>query len=167
MLSLKVKKTQENKLGIVEGFSVYEYNGAGYVDISTLISVKDSDNPCLAEPYVYRGRDFIPARVIDEEMGIEKYFKAKKPFYVLLDGEAFIVRLKLNIDFSSGEYRKNKSVLEAHRIVSRKFEGDNGVIVTNSILDVPEDVNKLMEKVAEESSKFGKDRASFLRSRFK
>ena len=89
-MKITLKSDKDNKLGFVEKYSHYFYEDRrvsvlGMADVGGYFS----------EPFVLRGDEFIPAAQIDEEMGIAKYLKAKKPFYSVIGTGNIVVSAKI------------------------------------------------------------------------
>ena len=158
---LKIRKSKDNVWGFPESFSVYNYEGVGYIKILGVITPMGT----LAQPYVFRAETFIPASVIEEEMGIEKYLKAKKPFYCLLS-DGFIAEIRTGVDFVNNKYLPEKSSFNIY-MVARSSEAsiNDGAIQLINVLEIPEKVTLLMSRISEGIAASGGDRATFLRSR--
>lgn len=159
---VKVRKGEETGWGMVESFQVYRYGDHGTVTITGLVG---SDGK-LTESYVYRGGDFIPASQIEEEMGVDKYIKAKKPFYMKLS-EGFPVRVKASIDYTTGECVWEKSSCEVFKVTGRELSLNYGSVRLTRILDIPEKMNPLMENIIREVANCKGNRLSYIKSRFR
>lgn len=160
---LKVRQSEENEWGYVESFEVYSYKGEGFISVITGISVTE-DGVGLTQPYIMRGNQFIPLDVIDEEMGIDKYIKSKKPFYSKIE-DGFVVKLKVRCIFDTGEYIPEKSVLDVYTPACEEMGIRNGELFLRKILNTSEEFKSLLSSLAEDVAKCRGDREVFLRSR--
>lgn len=97
-MELKVRNSKDNEWGFVEGFKVWRWDNKGYVEAVVGVTVDGN----FTKPYVRRGGDFIPLSEIEESIGIDKYIKAKKPFYSLLK-DCFVVRVRVGMNFLQGK----------------------------------------------------------------
>ena len=160
-MELTVRSSNNNEWGFVESYKKYSYFNTR--TINAVVGVgKDGK---MKEPFALRSGDFVPLSVIDGEMTVDRYLKAKKPIYCKLK-DGFIVSMKAVIDLESGKFLPESSSFMIYTIDTRSsvFQGDSGVIKTVSMLEVPEEVkqliNSFMQVLAETD-----DRADFLRSR--
>lgn len=161
-MEVKVKKSTDGVWGFVESFQVYRYNGKGSINVLTCIT-PDGD---IAEPYVYRGGEFIPAEVVDQEMGIERYIWAKKPFYCKIS-DGIIAYVKAGIDFETGELLRNKSSFSIYMMGEKMdMSYDKGVVQLHEIFET-ERIKSLMDGVINKIFSSGEDRSKFLKSRFR
>ena len=157
-MELKIKKSKDNKWGFVETFKVWRYlNPVGYVEAVVGVSYDGK----FTKPYVFRGEEFIPLQEINEEMGIEKYIKAKKPFYSLLT-DGFVAKVRVYINFETGEYIEDKSSYVVYSVVGSK---DEKVAFTKRLREVPSKVDDCMKKLMKELSSNAENREKFLSSR--
>lgn len=159
-MELKVKLDKNSKWGFVESFKQWNYMNKGYIEVIVGVTVEGN----FTIPYVYRKGEYIPLSTIEKEMGIEKYIKAKKPFYSLMS-DGFVVRLRSRVDFGKKEYLPEESDFDVYSINSRM--GKKGDLVPMiRVREVPENITTLMnEKLLPELAKCFGDRAVFLRSR--
>lgn len=161
-MKLTIRKSKDDKWGFVETYSSYSYLLKGSITVTVGVTVDGT----LTKPYVLRGEEFIPLSQIEEEMGIEKYIKAKKPFYSLLS-DGFIVQLKVGLDFRTGEYLPDKSCYTVYKVTDKKvispIECELSLV---RILDTTDKLNELMENLGKEVASYKGDRATFLRARF-
>lgn len=161
-MKLTIRKSKDDKWGFVETYSSYSYLLKGSITVTVGVTVDGT----LTKPYVLRGEEFIPLSQIEEEMGIEKYIKAKKPFYSLLS-DGFIVQLKVGLDFRTGEYLPDKSCYTVYKVTDKKvispIECELSLV---RILDTTDKLNELMENLGKEIASYKGDRATFLRARF-
>lgn len=156
---IKAKCSKSNKWGFVEKYEVYSYNTKGYIKALVSVTVDGKLSPV----YVFRGDEFISLDVIDKEVGIDRYLKAKKPFYSRLNS-GFVVILKAEVDFAERVYIPEKSTFEVYTLNGNPSNLDKG-LPFKRILDVPKefaDIVKEPLRVLGES--FG-DREAFLRRR--
>lgn len=159
---VKVRKGDTTGWGMVETFQVYRYGNHGTVTITGLVGADGK----LTESYVFRGGEFIPASQIDEEMGIEKYIKAKKPFYMKLS-EGFPVRVKASIDYTTGECVIDKSSCEVFQVSGREMSLNYGSVKLTRLLNIPDKMNVLMENVIKEVANCKGNRVAYIKSRFR
>lgn len=161
-MKLTIRKSKDDKWGFVETYSSYSYLLKGSITVTVGVTVDGT----LTKPYVLRGEEFIPLSQIEEEMGIDKYIKAKKPFYSLLS-DGFIVQLKVGLDFRTGEYLPDKSCYTVYKVTDKKvispIECELSLV---RILDTTDKLNELMENLGKEIASYKGDRATFLRARF-
>lgn len=157
---VKVKLGSDKKWGFLEKYESYWYKDRGYVKALVGLSM----NKTLSKPYVYRGGDFVGLDIIDNEVGVDRYVKAKKPFYSMLSG-GFIVVLKSYIDLSSGKgiYIPDKSSYEVY-VVNKILEGGNEVALKR-VIDVPEAFRDIVEEPLRVLAESMGDREKFLKSR--
>lgn len=160
-MNLNIRKGESGEWGFVESFENYRYNDKGTVTVLLVVTHEGK----LSTPYVFRGGDFIPASVIHEEMGIEKYLKAKKPFYSRLS-DGFIVKLKAGTDFLSGEHVPENTSYEVYQISKTVAVSVNqGRLTVRKLLEIPDKVKDLMTELAVEVAKCKGNRETFLLSR--
>lgn len=160
-MKVTIRKSKNDEWGFVESYSSYKYLNKG--SITTLVGV--SVDGTLTKPYVLRGEEFIPLSQIDEEMGIDKYIKAKKPFYSLLT-DGFLVQLKVGLDFSTGEYLPEKSCYIVYKIAGKKvispIECELNLV---RLLETTDKINDLMVSLSKEIASYKGDKELFLRKR--
>lgn len=157
-MDLKIKKGH-NGWGFVETFRKYNWLNTTYVEVVSGVTERGT----FTLPYVYRGEEFIPLSVIQEEMGIQKYIKAKKPFYSLIT-DGFVVKMRAYYNEQTGEYYTENSTFEIYSINALRGFSDNEAHFTR-ILEVPEEVRKLMSELLEELGSCCGDREKFLSRR--
>lgn len=159
-MELKVRESKTNEWGFVEGFKKWNYLNKGYIEAVVGVTVSGS----FTVPYVYRKDEFLPASVIDKEIGIDKYIKAKKPFYSLLS-DGFVVKIRAGMDFITGELIENGSSFEVYTVNTRiGRKGDK--VPMMRVREVPDNIVTLMnDKLIPELAKCGGDREIFLRLR--
>lgn len=157
-MELKIKKSRDNKWGFVEAFKKWKYlNPVGYIEVVVGVDTKGQ----FTKPYVFRGEEFVSLKSINEEMGIEKYINAKKPFYSLLE-DCFVAKLRVYVNFDTGEYIEEKSTYDVYSVVG--FDGDK-VGFTKRIREVPEAIDTCMKKLMKELSESYNSREEFLLKR--
>lgn len=161
MAVVNVRCSKDNMWGFPETFKKYSYEGVGYVEIVGVVTPEGK----LSEPFVFRGGEFIPASQIDSEMGIEKYIKAKKPFYSRLN-DGFIVTIRAGADFTKKEFLPERTSYTVYRIEMVNGDNSNAQIRLVSILEVPGQVCEMLMNLAMEVAGCWGDRAAYLRSRF-
>ena len=156
---LKVKVDNNRTWGFLEKYEDYWHYGKGYV--KALVGVKADRT--LSTPYVYRGGEFISLDKIEEEMGIDRYIKAKKPFYSMIDG-CFVVVLKAYVDFNNDIYIPEKSTYEVY-VPNISNVTRDGTIALKKVLDVPKEFRSIVEEPLRILGESRGDREKFLRSR--
>lgn len=162
-MEVKVKKSSDGMWGFVESFQVYRYHGKGSINVLTCIT-PDGE---IAEPYIYKGGEFVPARVVDGQIGIERYVWAKKPFYCKLS-DGFIAYVKAGIDFDTGEFLEGKSSFSVYTMGEKMdMSYDKGVVQLHEIFEVTDRVRDMMSSIMKAVCATGEDRVKFLKSRFK
>jgi len=156
---VKAKCSRSKDWGFVEKFEVYRYDTRGYVKALTSVTSEGK----LAPAYVFRGEEFISLQEIDEEVGIDRYIKAKKPFYSKLK-EGFLVVLKAQIDFADRVYIPEKSTFEVYTLNGTPNNIEKG-LPFKKVLDVPKEFADIVaEPLRILGESFG-DREEFLRRR--
>lgn len=160
-MDLNIKKGESNIWGFAETFQIYRYDDKGTITVTLVVSHEGR----LSNPYVFRGGDFVPASQIHEEMGIQKYLKAKKPFYSRLS-DGFIVKLRVGTNFLTGEYIPETSVHDVFEISKTSVQVNSGKLTVRRLLEIPDKVKELMEELSKEVAKCKGDRETFLISRF-
>ena len=165
-MEMIVRRSKDNQYGYVESYSIYAFGATGSVSMTIGMEIVD-DNCQLKEPYVLRAGTYIPLSQIDTEMGIDKYIKAKKPFYCLLKG-GFIVSLKIGTNFETKEFIPEKSQYTIHVVsATRDVNEKESVLILNTIMEVPDILDKSIMKLMGDIAPFGRDREAFLRSRLR
>lgn len=156
---IKARCSKNKEWGFLEKYEAYQYWKRGYVKALTSVTIDKE----LAPAYVYRGGEFIPLEKIDNEVGIDKYIKAKKPFYSKIK-EGFIVVLKADVDFVNRVYYPESSSYEIYVL--------NGNLVPNSdslpfkkVLDVPKEFDEVVKEPLRILGESFGNREKFLRDR--
>jgi len=171
-MEVVIRKSKDDKWGFVESFNVYKYAGCGSISVTVGISPEGK----LVVPYVFRGEEFIPAQVIDEEMGIEKYIKAKKPFYSNLS-DGFVATIKAGVNFETGAFIPETTNYIAYKVSERErvnqISQREYSLKLQRLLEIPESVDTLMTELAkqiascaEKEFNKGKMRSNFIKMRF-
>ena len=161
-MDVTIRKSEDNQWGFVESFSVYRYGGKGVVNV--LLSVTAEGR--IAPAYVMRGGKFVPVDTIDNEMGIDKYIKAKKPFYTLLS-DGFIANVRAGFNTVNGEFLPEKSSFSVFKFASNPDTVgiSEGMLSLRKIHESSEQLETLMTKIARQVSLCRGDRRIYLLSR--
>lgn len=160
-MDITIRKDDKENWGFVESFSTYSYDGKGSISVVMAITTEGK----IAPPYVLRGNQFISADVIDREMGIEKYIKAKKPFYTLLS-DGFIASVKAGLNFSTGEFLPDKTSYSIYKIANKPEVSINeGKVHLRKIHETSDTLDDLMIRIARQVSLCKGDRRVYLLSR--
>ena len=156
---VKAKSSKTKEWGFVEKYESYRYNGMGYVKALASVNAEGKLSPV----YVYRGDEFIPLSEIDKEVGIDRYLKAKKPFYAKLK-EGFLVVLKATVDFENRVYIPEESTFEVYTMNGNPSNIDHG-LPFKKVMDVPKEfADVVSEPLRVLGESFG-NREEFLRRR--
>lgn len=162
-MKLTLRSDSGNRLGFVESFSNYYYKERR-VSLMCLVEVGRS----FPEPYIKRGGDYIPASQIDQEMGIESYVKAKKPFYSVLGTGTAVLKARIAMSLEDGSYLPESSQYELFFInkvsLVQKGVGEWSADLTR-ISVINDNLQKWFHKLGSEFAKCGGDRSLFLKSR--
>lgn len=159
-MKVRIKNDGKN-WGFVEKYDIYKYQGKGFKKAIVGISLEGSE-ATLTEPYIFRRNSFEPLRTIEKEMGIEKYIKAKKPFYSLIN-EGLVVSLHARVDFETGEYIPEDSkyiIYTKNDFMDLKEEELFLTAIPAVPKELDEEIFKLMGILAESDT-----RADFFRKR--
>lgn len=160
-MELVIRKGTNSGWGFVEKYS--EYGADNRLTVKAIVGISPEGK--MVSPYVFRGKDFIPLKQIDEEMGIHKYIQAKKPFYSLLS-DGFIASIDTCFIYETGEIIPEKSCFTVYTaenwVVTSATEGRLRV---KSVLKVPDAVKELIEKIQFDIAKSKGNREVFLRNR--
>lgn len=158
-----IKTKVENKeWGFLEKFWNYTRGSKRLVKSLTTVT-KDGE---LGRSYVVRGGKFVPLEVIDKEVGIDRYIKAKKPFYSKLRGN-FIVLLKVRVDILTGEYYRDTSGYELYVVNGDTSNIVDGELPFKRVRNVPKEFDGLLEEPMRLLAESRGDREKFLRSRLR
>ena len=154
---VKVRRSKSNEWGFLEKYESYSYKGNGYV--RALCSVNTNGELCPS--YIFKGEEFVPLSKSDEGVSIERYIKAKKPFYSKVKN-CFIVLLKAEVNFETGEYFPEKSTFEVY--VSNGNPLPTGLPLKR-VIDVPKQFYDIVEEPLRLLGESMGDRSKFLRGR--
>ena len=164
-MKITLRSDKNNRLGFVE-----KYNHYFYEDRRVSVLCMADVGGYFSEPYVLRGDEFIPAAQIEEEMGIEKYIKAKKPFYSLIGTGSIIVSAKIAMTLGENkEYIPDKSVYGMYYLDKNSLKSlGNGewTAVLKKVSVTNDQIEAWLQKLGERFVKCGNDRSLFLKSRF-
>ena len=163
-MKLNLKCDDNGKFGFVETYKPYAFN-TGSVSMMVIANAGDF----IAEPYVYRGGSFIPAKTIEEEMGISKYITAKKPFYSVLGTGNIIVDMKVAFDLKTKEYIKEKSTFNLYGVVkdSLTYSEDKGWAVDiRRLTSSSSEIDAWLDSMAKRVASTGRNREELLKIRF-
>lgn len=160
---LTLKCSDDNRFGFVETYKPYSFS-TGAVKLRLVADAGWR----LAEPYVMRGGRFIPAKEIDEEMGISRYIKAKKPFYSVLGTGNIVVDMRVVFDLKTLEYLPDESSFSIYGIVKNSLvlKDDEWGVEIRRISSVSDELVEWLNDVAAEIASMGYDKEAFLKSRF-
>lgn len=164
-MKITLRSDKHNRLGFVEKYSHYFYEDRRV----TVLCMADMGG-YFSEPYVLRGDEFIPASQIDEEMGLEKYLKAKKPFYSVIGTGNIVILAKISMTLNGEkEYIPEKSVYGLYFLDKNSLKPlGNGRWEANlkKVSIVNEQIEAWMQNLGYQFVKCGNDRGLFLKSRF-
>ena len=163
-VKLKMSKNDENGYttwGFVELYKVWKYGSKGYIEVVLGFNPKTEE---LAEPYVFRKEEFIKASQIEDEMGISKYIKAKKPFYSLLVGN-LVLKMHVGYDFEAKEKIEEKSYNLLYKPIGFSKDGKRLNLIRQGNLS--KDVLSAIEEKVQEVIASDGDREIFIKGRFK
>lgn len=160
-MKVKIKKNKNGEWAMVETFQVYRYGNSGAITITGIVNTIGE----LTGSYVYRKEDFIPASQIEEEMGIEKYLNAKKPFYMKLS-DGFVVKVRAAMDFSTRVCDFSKSSCELYKVIGKEMGVTTGQLTLIRILEIPETLSELQTKLIKDVAECNGNRLEYIKSRF-
>lgn len=160
-MKLVIRKGNNKGWGFVEKFQTSGANKNLYVKVIVGIS----PNGKMVEPYAFRGKEFISLRQIDDEVGIDKYIIAKKPFYSLLN-DGFVASITTCFNYETGEIVESKSTYTVYEaegwVVTSDTEGE---LSLRNIIKVPEAVNNIIKEIQKTITKTRGDREKFFKER--
>lgn len=163
---IDLKADDQGNFAFVEKYKPYRYTH-GSIKLLMLVDAGVG----MVEPVVFRGNSFIPISQIEKEMGIDKYIKAKKPFYSMLGNGNLIVNMNVAFDLSTGEFIKDKTYYQAYTIVKDSLRFNKGKdawsVNTRMLRSSSPELDSWFEKLSEDIAKTGFDREKFLKSRIK
>ena len=160
-MKVKIKKNKNGEWAMVETFQVYRYGNSGAITITGIVNTIGE----LTGSYVYRKEDFIPASQIEEEMGIEKYLNAKKPFYMKLS-DGFVVKVRAAMNFSTRACDFSKSSCELYKVIGKEMGVTTGQLTLTRILEIPETLSELQTKLIKDVAECNGNRLEYIKSRF-
>lgn len=164
-MKIKLKCDKNNRLGFVEKYTQYFYEDR-QISVLGMANVGNY----FSEPYVFRGEEFIPAAQIEDEIGIEKYVRAKKPFYSVIGTGNIIVSAKISMSLDKPSiYIPEKSMFNLYYL-----DKDSIVQKSNTEWEAKlrrlsatnESLEKWFKSLGEKFVESGNDRELFLKSRF-
>lgn len=163
-MRIDLRCDSEGKFGFVEKYKPYVYDGIGAVQLRATANA----GGYISVPYVFRGGLFIPVKQIEEEMGIGKYIKAKKPFYSVMGTGNLIMDIRVAFNLESGEYLKDKSVFKLYGVVkdSLVYRKDVWSVELRRLTSSSSELDNWLESVARSVASTGLDREMFLKTRF-
>lgn len=164
-MKLELRCDKNNRLGFVEKYSPYFYDDRRI----SVLSMCDVGG-YFSEPYIYRGDEFIPASQIDEEMGIAKYIKAKKPFYSVIGTGNIILDAKISMSLGTPSvYIPEKSLYSLYYLDkdSLKRTGERSwEVQCKRLSSMNITIEGWLQTIGERFVKYEGNRESFLKSRF-
>ena len=165
-MQLTLRKDKDGRAGMVELFRIYKYIEDGSVSLRCAVKVNSDMSLSLQEPSVLRQNEFIPLAQIDEEMGIAKYIRAKKPFYSLLDNRTFVMYAKVAFTLENLVYLPEKSHfrLMYPRRTTDTPDGNLIAFLTEVGSYSPASI-EWFSQFAQQFAKYNFDREKFFRSR--
>lgn len=162
VVSLKADKDCK-QFGFVESWKTYSYD-TGAVTIFAVANAGEY----FVEPYVFRGGVYEPIELIDSEMGIDKYVKAKKPFYSLLGTGNLIVEMRVSFSLKNYEYIPEKSRCTLYGVVkdSLTYTKEAGwTVALRKFTTINDKVQSWLDELGNKVASYGFDRSEFLKSR--
>lgn len=156
---IKAKCSDKKEWGFVEKYDVYRYNSRGYVRALTSVTMEGS----LAPAFIFKGGDFVPLSIIDKEVGIDRYIKAKKPFYSKLN-TGFLVILKAEVDFKNKIYLPEESDFDVYTLNGNPSDISKG-LPFKRVINVPKEFRDIVKEPLRILGESFGDREVFLRSR--
>ena len=156
---LKIKGSDEKEWGFTEKYEVYNYDGKGYIKALTSVSLDRELCPCFA----FKGGRFISAGEIEDEVGIARYIKAKKPFYSKFSS-GYVVELKAYVDFVNKEYIRGTFEVFIPNNNPKATDVD-GTLSFKRVLNVPEEFNLIVKEPLEVLANSFGNREVFIKSR--
>lgn len=162
-MRLNLKSSDDGKFGFVETYKPYSYS-SGAVSMRVLANA----GGYIPEPYVFRKGLFVPAKEIEEEMGIEKYLKAKKPFYSMLGTGNVIVDMRVAYEFKTCRYLEESSHFKLFGIVKDTLiqdENNEWSVELRQFTARNSEIDEWLKGLAIKIASMGSDREKFLLSR--
>ena len=160
-MEVTIRRDKNKEWGFVESFQKYQALDKGNIKVITSVSPEGK----FAKPYVFRGGEFVPLEIIDQEIGISKYLKAKKPFYSRLT-DGFIVYIKAGVDYEKKEFLPESTEVIVYKTFTKVLSSPNeGKLLLVRVLDVPDRFSEMLNGLAKKVSECYGDRESFLKDR--
>lgn len=160
-MEVTIRKDKNDVWGLVETFSVYK---ALDKTVTTVLAVVTVDGK-ISTPYALRGTGFEPLKDVDEEMGLDRYLKAKKPIYSRLQ-DGFIVSIKAACT-NEGEFIPDSVVYNLYKASEKPMlDGNQATLKLSRVFDVPVKVSELVKNIAEQVAVCKGKRDIYLKSRF-
>jgi len=161
---LKLRCSDDNKFGFVEKYETYAFK-TGAVKIRAIANA----GGYFAEPYIYRKGEFVPASKIDEEMGIFRYIRAKKPMYSVIGTGNVILDIRVAYDLKTFSIISDKSYFNVYGVVkdSLSCENDEWYIDIRKLTSTNDDIEKWLNALGKKLALMGCDKKDFLKSRMK
>ena len=156
---VKTRKDKHNEWGFLEKYQSYNHMGNGYIKALVGVTLDKKLTPV----FVYKGSEFVPLEEIENTMGIEKYIKAKKPFYSKVKN-CFVVELKAVVNFRTKEYFPEKSTFDVYTVNEITGNIDEG-LPFKRVMGVPNEFRAVVEEPLRLLGESFGDRNKFLRSR--
>lgn len=155
-MKIKLRKAS-NGWGVVEKHDIYTYTNATTVTHIYRLGTA---------PVVHRGQRFLSLQVIEEEMGIDKYLRAKKTFYSVIDNrenDGPLVEVKVRYSYGDNYELIDPEIKSISFLDILYTEGDSAIVKK-----VPLDSTKIFNKFHKDLEILLKSKASrkdFLLSR--
>lgn len=161
-MELTIRKGEGNIWGFVEVFKTYRFCESGSITVTLGVTSEGE----FTTPYILRSGKFIPLSEVEGDVGLEAYMKAKKPIYSLLS-DGFIITLKCCVNYVTGDFIKDKSKYDIYSIVkTTPVNATEAKLSTVRLLEIPDNLDELAEKLMKKVVETGIDRVEFLRKRF-
>lgn len=163
-MKLKLRIDDNGQFGFVETYKCYKYD-TGAVKMRVLANAGDY----ISEPYVFRKGVFIPAKKIDEEMGIFRYLKAKKPFYSVLGKGNLILDMRVSYNLKTLEFIKDKSYFNMFYVVKDSLcqKNDDWYVDIRRLSSSNDELISWLDNLGKKLALMGDDRKDFLKSRMR
>ena len=164
-----IRQDENGVFGVVEKFKVYDYYGyEGSISALCGYDVLEDNTLSLSEPYALRRGLFVPLKEVADEMGLERYLRAKRPIYTILKNRPFFAA-KICKNFKTGEYLEAKSLHNVLSITSDGIKMINDSSGTVSFTMLQNEPKEFFERTEEIMRKVAscKSRAEFLEMRMR
>ena len=156
---VKARCSNSNEWGFLEKYETYQYDKKGYIKAIVSVTMEGK----LAPVYAFRSGEFIPLSTIDEEVGIDRYIKAKKPFYSKVR-DGFLVVLKAEVNFKDKEYYPERATYDVYTPNVASSDATKG-LPFKKVLDVPKEFENIVREPLKLLGESFGDREKFLRGR--